>query len=263
MRSVQLRYLSLVLCAGWLATQSASGQAPTFTKILTGIYDPSEPVAMVADPDGNPYILDRGENVLMMRKPDGKTFQVVPVKSGGGLARDASGNLYVATGGKIYKVTSDKKSSVFSETNVGGLSFDAQGNLYGARYDEDTVMRIDKAGKATMLAQNVPRGVTTVDKSGNVYVGSGNTLTRITPQGKAAQIAKDVYFDGITGVAVSPDGRLVVLAPRFGLFYLDLTGKPIGKPVPTPGGSCMAFGPKGELYIGSSGEKALFLLEKK
>ena len=155
----------------------------------------------------------------------------------GGVATDASGNVYVADTGNstIRKVTpggvvttlagaagvvgsADGAGAAASFFHPQGVATDASGNVYVADTENSTIRKITPGGVVTTLAGTArqrgsadgtgaaasfwePGGVAT-DASGNVYVAdTGNsTIRKVTPGGVVTTLA------GAAGVVGSADG---------------------------------------------------------
>ncbi|MGH8142859.1 MAG: hypothetical protein ACREU2_10135 [Steroidobacteraceae bacterium] len=142
------------------------------------------PTAMTTDSAGNVYVLDTGA-------PSGTAIREVTsagdvstlvrstlLNGGEGLARDASGNFYVAnfTADIVQEVTSGGVISTFAGEGVAG----------------------DTDATGTAAAFNGPVGLT-IDGSGNLYVGdTGNTAVReITPAGVVTTVAQTTSGGGV------------------------------------------------------------------
>src|SRR5262249_50285050 len=120
-----------------------------------------------------------------------------------------------------------------------GLAFDSSGNLLVADLNNQTIRRISTQGDVTTLAglagsSGSADGTGTaarfrdpsaiaVDPSHNRYLGSGNTIRRITPSGSVTTIAgafsafgstdgpaADARFGIIVGLAFASDGVLYI-----------------------------------------------------
>jgi sugar lactone lactonase YvrE len=211
------------------------------------------PVAIARDHSGNLFVADASANVIRMVTTGGAVsiFAGTTGNAGstdgagsaarfnqpGGLALDATGNLFVADTGNatIRKITSSgvvttlagdatARGNVDGTGNAArfnhpiGLAIDSAGNLYVADTFTDTVRKITPAGAVSTLAGsnavtgstdgsgsaarfNNPSGVT-ADASGIVYVTDtgNNTIRKITADGTVTTLA------GLPGVSGSTDG---------------------------------------------------------
>ncbi len=157
---------------------------------------------------------------------------------GNGIVVDGSGNLWVAAGGTIRKVTPAGVVTTFAGGGGGsspppsadgmgtaavfgganGIAIDSGGNLYVADTNNDTIRKITPDSNVTTLAGvpqqfgdvdgtgsaarfNAPAGIA-VDASGNLYVTetSGYVIRKVTPAGAVTTLA------GTPGVVGSADG---------------------------------------------------------
>ena len=206
------------------------------------------PYGVAADPAGNVYIADLGNNRVRKVSPDGVITTVVGTGQAGSagdggtaltaqlnaprnVAVDGFGGLYIAefSGHRIRLVTPDGLIQTFAGTGSSGsagegvaatsaqLSFpagiavDFTGTLYIADSSNQRIRRVF-AGLMTTVALpalNTPTGVTG-DGSGGIYVAdSGNLrILRRTATGAVFPIAGK--FDSARDVAVDPMGNLFI-----------------------------------------------------
>jgi kumamolisin len=197
------------------------------------------PGGVRTDSSGNVYVADSMNNTVRKITPAGvvTTYAGVPYTAGsrngpaggalfngiGGVAPDASGNVYVADSGNyLIRKISGGSVSTYAGTGVSGtlngtlagaefydpqnLAVDSTGNVYVADGAGNTIRKILTTGSVITLAGsgvaglsngsgnsarfNDPTGVA-VDASGNVYVAdSGNNEVRkITPSGAVSLLA--------------------------------------------------------------------------
>ena len=98
-----------------------------------------------------------------MVSSSGKVATFATVNGPDGLAFDGNGNLYVSEQGNnvIIKIGPDATQSTFA-TGVGGprgLAFDTEGNLFAAGHDDNNIYKIAPNGAVTVFATglNVPQ----------------------------------------------------------------------------------------------------------
>lgn len=126
--------------------------------------------------------------------------QVVNVKIGlsysEGPAVDPDGNLYFSedpdiNAGRIWKITPSGQESVYKEPSRGsnGLDFDKEGRLHIAMLD--SVLRVEKDGKVTVLAS---KGTNTLSRVNDLSVSSTGSLFFTNLGGNT------VFFRGTDGV---------------------------------------------------------------
>ncbi len=235
--------------------RSAAGNTTSNAATLSINNDPAlvYPVAIARDHSGNLFVADTSANVIRMVTPGGAvtvfagtagnagsadgTGSAARFNQPGGLALDATGNLFVADTGNatIRKITPtgvvttlagdttargnvDGTGSAARFNHPIGLAVDSVGNLYVADTFTDTVRKITPAGAVSTLVGtntvtgstdgsgpaarfNRPSGVT-VDPNGTVYVADtgNNTVRKITADSSVTTLA------GLPGVAGSTDG---------------------------------------------------------
>ena len=200
------------------------------------------PGGVATDASGNVYVADTGNSTIRKVTPGGvvTTLAGTAGKTGsadgtgatakfwrpGGVATDASGNVYVVdTGnGTIRKVTpggvvttlagaagvvgsADGAGAAASFFHPPGVATDASGNVYVPDTENSTIRKITPGGVVTTLAGTAgetgsddgtggaasfyfPQGVAT-DASGNVYVADtmNRTIRKITPGGVVTTLA--------------------------------------------------------------------------
>jgi sugar lactone lactonase YvrE len=158
-----------------------------------------------------------------------------------GVAIDPLGNLLVADGDRIRRVTPEGTVSTFATgfDTPSALAFDRRGNLYVADTGHHTIRKITPAGVVTTLAGtghagyldgpgnlaqfNGPVGLA-LDKAGNVFVADtyNDRIRRIAPDGTVTTVAGNgapgdadgaastAAFDTPSGIAVAQDGTLYI-----------------------------------------------------
>jgi hypothetical protein len=141
------------------------------------------------------------------------------------MALGSDQNLYVATSpdGKVYKVNSEGKGSVFFDPDdkfIWDLIFDAKGNLYVATGSKGKIYKVSKEGKGDLFYDSGQTNLMclALDSAQNLIVGSDpdGYLYRISPEGKAFVLydsaMREVHAvtldsqDNIYFIAMNPTG---------------------------------------------------------
>jgi outer membrane protein assembly factor BamB len=152
-----------------------------------------------------------------------------------GLAEDADGNLYAATGddGKLFKVTPAGQVSVAhtaEDSQVLCVTVGAEGAVYAGTGPSGKVLRIDAEGRASVWYETGDGYVWALafdPKTQAMYAATG-------PKGRIHRIDRDgrgrVHYackqDHVLCLAVGPDGTLYAGTDKGGLVYrIDGKGK--------------------------------------
>jgi WD40 repeat protein len=188
-----------------------------------------------------------------------------------GLALDAQGRLYIATGdrGEIYRVEPNGSGSVFfksDEAHIRSIAFDKAENLIAGSDGSGLVYRISPSGEGFVLYSAPKKEITAlaVDANGDIYAAAtGDKRTNANPPVPAANpVPSNIATSGIafaqiplpsigsTGSEVyriAPDGSpRRVWQSRDDLVYA-LTFDPAGRLL-------VGTGNKGKIYALSTGE---------
>jgi sugar lactone lactonase YvrE len=146
-----------------------------------------------------------------------------PLAAAGGVAFDASGNLYVSTvNGTIDKITPGGMPTLFATTgsDTAWLAFDASGNLYADRFVTPGVIdKVSPGGVVTVFATTGNTSGLAFDASGNLFASNGNagTIDKITPAGTETTFVTGL--GGVGSLAFDASGNLfaAVRGANFGL----------------------------------------------
>ena len=183
------------------------------------------PSGVVVDASGNTYIADLANNRIRMISAsgmittiagndtaayvgDGGPASAAEVSGAGGIAIDASGNIYIADGG----------NDVIRKINTSGIISTVAGIGYSYGFSGD-------GGAATAALMNQPSGVA-VDASGNIYVADWNNgrvrkvdvsgiITTFAGTGASGYsgdggMATDALLRNPAGVAVDASGNVYI-----------------------------------------------------
>lgn len=219
------------------------------------------PRRILVEPDGQLLIADWGAGTVVRVSADEKaTILATNLNEPAGLARDASGNIYVSThgggmihSGAIHKISAMGGQSVFVNGLTGptALAFDPSGNLCVASFDDDSVLRISPMGQVTIVADDIPApSALTFDAAGSMFVGSSTDgcIYRITSMGAVTLFARGLQVP--SDLAVDPEGHLI--ASNFSgteLSYVDGKGQLAPFAVVPKGTIAHAFDAAGNLVL--------------
>jgi len=148
----------------------------------------------------------------------------------GGLSVDSAGNIYASdsrggegdpTGKRIYKITPDRKTQVFTNDVFGpsGSTIGPNGELYVSNYDSSSISRISMDGKAHIFAKNIPKpGGIVFDNTGNLYTPNfgdrlnrtsiGCSISKVTPNGDVSIFVTSKLLNGPLGLTIDMQGNL-------------------------------------------------------
>ena len=203
---------------------------------------------LAIDKNGNLYTADEGNSVIRKITPQGVvttfagsgkqgrtdgTTATATFEDPTGVAVDQQGNVFVADGGLLRKVTpGGNVSTIVTHLNVGnillggplstrGIAVDAADNLYVTDESNQFIGKIAPDGTVTAIAGTTqssyssftsPNSVV-LDKSGNLYIPDGiiwkitlpNTVSKFAIGGTNGQ-----NFSGPQGISIDSQGNLYV-----------------------------------------------------
>jgi sugar lactone lactonase YvrE len=166
------------------------------------------PKRAAMDASGNLYVGDNGNNAIRKISPSG-------------VVTTFAGSL---TGASGYKDTTAATSALFN--GPGGVAFDASGNLFVSDFGNNAIRKITPAGVVTTFYQSGslgPAGLS-FDSSGNLLVAAQliRQILKISPSGVVTSIAGDgnygyvnatgsaAEFANQTDVKMDASGNLIV-----------------------------------------------------
>jgi gliding motility-associated-like protein len=134
-----------------------------------------------------------------------------------GVARDASGNIYVADAGAsaVYKMSSTGTGGTTIGAGIGGLgaiALDASGNMYVTEVTTGKLKKVTTGGVVTDIATfTQPTGVV-LDASGNIFVADQATnLVSEIPFGSTTPTTIASGFNVPFGLTIGASGNLYVV----------------------------------------------------
>jgi len=201
--------------------------------VVDGAGGLEDPHSVVFGPDGNVYVSSTPTNeVLRYHYPSGAFMGafISDVPNPTGLAFDATGDLYVGSGGGVrrFNGTTGQFIDIFTTSGTvnlnqaEGLAFDSIGNLYVADFGADAVLRYGPTG--TFIDAVVPSGnggleeptFLAFDSEELLYVSSFAT-NEVLRYNAADGVFIDAYVTaedggvvGPRGIAFDPNGNLLV-----------------------------------------------------
>lgn len=250
-----------------LAGTSGTPRTPSSSDGIGAAASFASPHGLATDNADNVYVADTGNQIIRKISPAGLVTTLAGTAGKGGVAdgtgasarfwrpisvaTDNAGNIYVADGGAIRKISpagmvttlAGMASDIGSADGLGeaarfynpqGVTVDGAGNVYVADTNNNTVRKIAPAGVVTTLAGTAnargiggsddgtgaaatfhgPSGIT-ADSAGNLYVADryNNTIRRVTPAGVVTTLA------GTSPATGNADG--IGVAATFGPIYAD------------------------------------------
>lgn len=220
---------------------------------------------LAIDPSGNIYVSDGyyirkitpdGTVTTLAGNSNGNSMgwdidgkgNAATFSSAAGVATDKSGNVYIADGYKIRKMTPDGIVSTVAINNnlptgshdYTGIALDASDNIYLSDANADVIIKVTKDGTASILAGNgtqasIDGTVTSasfndpidfvMDGGGNMFVTDlvSNKIRKVTPDGTVTTIAGSGSRGATDGSALnasfySPDG---IAVDKVGNLYIS------------------------------------------
>lgn len=247
--------LYVMSSGGFLTKFDTATMSPV---IITGGYSNSQGL-VIDEPNDRIYVSEESGNIYFIAlsgatasSSPGTLFATTGVRTEGGLAQDAAGNIYLSAYDD-NKVVVVSPSGVVSDFVTGisqarGLTFDALGALYVTSYDTDMVYRVDPlSGLATLYAplastpaiipgSGLPGWTIYLDSNDNNVLDSDETSTVTDAAGyyeftgleSGTYNVREVILPGWTQIVPGgPDFKHVInLAPEAVVTGIDFQNRP-------------------------------------
>jgi streptogramin lyase len=206
-----------------LGRLSPSGTITMFpAPIDPGDYGSGFGSSVTSGPGGNLYYLDVRSDTLHRMTPSGADSVLASGLGGIGLAMGADGNLWVAAGNRLAKVTSTGVVSGYSLGSTGdarAIAPGPDGNVWFVETSANAIGRITPSGVLSVFPLPNPSadptyrsGVNSLvaGPDGNVWFTEleTNRIGRITPSGVITEYPLPKAIAGVGWIAPGPDGTL-------------------------------------------------------
>lgn len=239
-----------------------------------GLFKDARSVAI--DGDGHIYVGEYGERRVQVFDAAGKfitQWMVRPEMAVGKLVADRKGNVYIESGGTIYRFEGATGKELGHLDYPGGANFNdvvttPDGGLVASEFTfSDQIVRFDPAGKTTLVIRKAvssqsdrpePMLHIAVDGLGNIYAMStfANTVYKFTVDGKyvsrfGGEGDEPGQFRMPASIAVDGQGRVYVSDFR-GIQVFDPTGRYIGLIKGGEVASGMVFDDSNALFVATA-----------
>lgn len=185
----------------------------------------SNPFAAIADNAGHLLVADTGNNAIKQVTIATKAVTTVasgsPLIGPGGLARDASGNIYVVNGAcNIVKITGGV-ATVFAGSTLGCTGFASDGVGTAARFYAPLACVVVTTGSASYLYVTDHNSIRQIVLSGGT-VGQVTTVAGTYLSGSADGSGAAATFFGLNGIAA--DASNLYVTDRGTIRQITLSG---------------------------------------
>ncbi len=210
----------------------------------------NRPDGIAIDGTGNLYVAEERSDRIRKITPLGVVSTFASFDSPRWLATDVMGNIYVG-GTTISKITPSGEVTTLAASSAGGIAIDASGNIFAAATNQ--INKITPEGVVSTLAGTATAGYAdgtgtaarfdgigalALDAAGSVYVVDYNNsrIRKITPEGIVTTLAGSGEFgstDGIESEASFAGPTGLAIDSRGNLFVADFNNHKIRKIVST------------------------------
>lgn len=153
-----------------------------------------------------------------------ESLSLSPARSIDGLFVDSTGTLFASgtfSGSSVFEISEGGETSTFAAGLNGPIQMTrsvVNGNYYVTNFNNGTVSEVTPSGDVSTFAsvKSGPSGIVS-DKEGNLYIshygtgnGTGNSVTKITPDGTASDFASGGTINVPVATAIDDEGNLYV-----------------------------------------------------
>lgn len=177
----------------------------------------------------------------------------------GGLAFDASGNLFAVDGSghSIFKFTPDGTRSTFATgfKNASDLIFNSKGDLFASDYGQKSIFKFTPDGNKTTFAPAIKAFAIGIDRSDNLYVSDADSIFKFTPDGNKNNFTTEIrafemVIDGSDNLYVSDADSIFKFTPDGKKSTFASVRRP----------NDMAFDGKGNLFVANGDNRSILKL---
>ncbi len=252
------------------STTSATLQiTPTITEFSSGLSPNSQPLDIVAGPDGNLWFLENARNAVGRVTPAGVISEFslgnfAPYYSRG-LTTASDGNLWFAspTNNGIARLTTSGTETGFSagitsNSVPSGISTGPDGNLWFTEQSGNRIGRITTSGVVTEFSSGITAGASPFEiasgPDGNLWFteSQGNRIGRITTAGVVTEFSGGISSGSYPwGITSGPDGNVWFSEEKGGIGRITTAGTVTEFPAFPAGGTPVSS--LGEITTGPDG----------
>lgn len=167
------------------------------------------PTDVQVGPDGRIFVVEWQGTQILELGYDGSISTFLELeKPFNSLLVNSKGDLFVMQGEKLMKITPEKETSVYYETNApGGWVFDPQDNLYMIAGGE--LQKVSPEGEMSVIATGIENGRMAISPAGDIYIASGSEgcIHKVTKGGSYSSLTCNFVIDAFS-IAFDSEGQL-------------------------------------------------------